>query len=452
MGVLCSNSIHAQDSIKQLKYETEYPQQHMLAFDSTHFLLIKKVGQDRSGKAEFEIGKYDTGFEEFWTTRAFLNKRLRYYGWSRSGKMIYLLFTSPFPDRSTMQVLGLHQYSGRMTKYDFQIEGFSVNCFAVVKDNVFVGGSAYKEGKLFMVDMKRHETRELLIPHTGKGRVEEIVVLPGNKIQAIMFNKVTAVSSALMVRRFTAMGKSDGGFTLSSVTGENLMYGSCLIEDDGTQYIMGNYGLPGDLWSQGYFFAMVREDKKEILKFYPFVEFADLAVEKAKEDEETGSLSKQEKRARKVRYDLLMHPLMSSRERFLLVGEVYTTRRRQRGDIVGHGARGRGGYKFSLGLIACFDVSGNMVFDRAINLYGQRRRELRKIIRVGVDDEAWSFSVPLGDEVDRHRISAWGEVLKVPDYEDPAIEDVIFMPDGRQLARYKGELEGSFKLKMIDKD
>jgi len=449
LGGFGAGNLQAQvDSVPEdgILLESTEPLPEIFPLDSGNFLLIEFCGIQKNGQQEIRFGKYSNDLRQSWSAFTWIPKRLDFFGGVVSGKTVYILFASKSPDRKANVLTGLSLFSGRLEKYEFELEDFSANCIEASGEKVFIGGSSGKEGKIMMADMKKRSLGEFPIAHTGKGRVEEIGILPDGRVQAILFNKISPVIAALVIRKFTTSGIPSGGFTLSSPSGENLMSGTCSSLADGTQFVVGNYGLPGDLWSQGFYFAMVRNDKKEILKFYPFGEFDELKKHSSMSGNRIEDSHAARQRKKKLRYDLLMHPVLALPGRFLLIGEVYSATGRKQGDEPG--AHRRGGARFEMGLVACFDESGNMILNNVFDLNGARSRDLIRMIQAGTTRTGWHLSIPSEDGISRHQITAWGEVRNAGNIEEDGLLKTRFLKNGDAVKLIQSREDGTLKLKM----
>lgn len=405
---------YAQEDAKRIEIETKFrSENYQVVPMGSHGLMLFTEKKDKvlGGKDTWYFTHYDTDLNKTWESQVQINNWMDFQSFDVDGSQIYLVFTR-FASQDfdfikvdvktqTAQRLRIPAMS-RLTFKDMKV----MNSYA------FIAGMAKNTPILLHFNLNENADKDdiLKILPTSTTKKSEFEFLDKDTAnQLLNFNFVNwkGGRSSLVMRSYDPSGEALSEIYIPRTEDKNLLTGKQSITEEGNVVIIGTYANGVSKLSDGIYIAEFDGPKPRYIRYYNFADLQNffnylsekqkLKIEKKKERKES------KHKDLNLKYNLLVHNLISKDDQYTLVAEAYyPTYRYDNGANwnggIGFYNRYRYGYpmgnqkifdgfQYTHAVLANFTKDGKLQWDNSFALEKVKRFDLKEMVKLNFEKD-----------------------------------------------------------------
>lgn len=410
--------MYAQGLRKEIETKYLSDEYYLVPVGEQGIIAFSETGIEKdNSKKKWVFTKYDTDFNEGWTTEYSVPKNMYFVKYYNDGDGLYILMKYGYE----YEILNLNVVSGDI-KFSY---GKSDYAFSTVTDFKVLDKVAYIGG-----DRKPHQAEACLkscfsftclpwiIPPLRMNMDAFIVInhLEAKKsIDVPLFLKKESIvtnieldnekkeayalvkafvgnSSVLFLKEIDINGHVLKTSLLTPGYKNELIDGKLTIMNESEKILVGSWGGRG-AGAQGVYFAKLLNDKQQYIKQYSFTDFKNFfnylsAFRKSNMKEKVAS-KKAHGKDLKLNYNLLVHDIIQRGNEYIMVAEAYYSEYRTESYYVADANGGHWqtrsvfvGYRYSHAVIAAFSKDGDLLWDNCFEIWNVLSKRLKERVKV----------------------------------------------------------------------
>ena len=386
----------------EIESKSAIDQYNIVPIGEKGIIIFYETMQSESARNEKWIfSKYDTSFNEIWTTEYPLLNNLSYSKYYVDTLFMYALFV--YGRQFEIVKLNIETSAIEVIKGSSAQGEMQVQALIAQDGNLYFGGNlAPSESKVFarstlgfiffplMFIPNFMPEREAFLTHVnletkvsrgidfglkGFSSVASIAKDTFNNKIYVLLKNANGRNSTIHFQDFKTNGQRSKASIIKPFTKQyQLLDGKLSVINTSESVLLGTYSKNGNSGSQGFYFSKIVNGKQDFIQYHSFTTFKNFFEYLNVEEKERIQKRIQRKKARgkdlDLDYRLLIHDLISDSIQYTMVAEAYQPRFHTEFRTVWMYGRPMeqpyevfDGYQYSHAIIAAFDTNGRLKWD-----------------------------------------------------------------------------------------
>lgn len=326
LGIFCSNS-YAQESKR-----IEFP-----ATGNENSNLVISLGKEgvlmvsKASKEQIFINKIDTSLASGWQKVVDMEQNLTFIDHTIDNRDVYLLMGK---DGSTsFQLYKISTGIGLVQKFNIEtLSRFELSLFKVFNQTVYFGGSVKEEPVLLMVSLEKPVPKVIAGNFKSTSSIQSLDFDYDNELLLVSYTFKENKKNQIMLRKYSGLGKVIEQIILEPSDEYSFLTGKVFRGQNGSEYMVGNYGLRGagtngTPISQGIYISKIENSQVVFLNYYNFTDFKNffnyMSVKQQEKIEKQIEKRKDKGKELHLNYRVLVHDIKEVDNKILLSADVF---------------------------------------------------------------------------------------------------------------------------------
>ncbi len=377
------------------------------------------------GKNSWEFIKYDTSLKEQWKRTYGIDINYELIGYDyENGQLVLLFQDGPYYDRS-MGLINMTANSGDTIVHSIKrVVPIVLSYFEIVGQTVVLGGEVNYKPAVINYDMLTRKIK--VLPGIYGNRGELLDIQPNDEDQTIdvlMAELMDDKRVTVTVKTFDQYSTLLQNVPMQPDTKINLLDAQVSEFDGQKQFVAGTYGPKRSKYSRGMFISSINPDGQQQIKYYNYGDLNNFFsyMREKREAKIKKRIARRKEKDKKIRlnYRVAVHELIADNGKYILLGEAYYPRYNNNFyNYYGGYYNSRfndsyfDGYRYTHGIVVCFDKKGNLLWDHSIKLDNMKSMELEQLVQINVMDEQVVLMYSYDGEIKTMVVDKDGEIIE----------------------------------------
>lgn len=405
--------------------------------ENNKLLLFRKNRQVTSEGRAWQFIKLDSALNKEWEKIFFIDEDLIYARHASIDEHLYFLFINGNKKTTNLELVDIQSENGPATKRTIKnVIPFNLTHFEASRHGILIGASYNYRPLILYYNLEQKKSKILPGFYHERSELVQIKVNEDQTVDVILsgtsFN--TRNKKTLLIKKFDQEGNMIRDIILDNKEQKSLLFGRSCDLENGRQIVAGTYANRNSDYSRGIFLASINDYGEYNINFYNYGDLENFfSYMRAKREQRVLERVQRRKiRDRKLRfnYRLLMHDVIRSGDKYIMLGEAFYPRYKHpsNAEIAGFftgPARNAevifDGYRYTHAVVAAFDESGKLLWDNSFEINDVKTFKLEQFVHVNVQDDKVVLLYVYENQI-RSKIISDNEVLEGKTYSDIALK------------------------------
>ncbi|MCA0234057.1 MAG: hypothetical protein LCH91_26610 [Bacteroidetes bacterium] len=369
-------------------------------------LLVTQRKEEYFKKEKWTFYRFDSLLKQRWMSEFTLEDQLHPIKSYHNQHFLYWLLQETDTDKVMVLRLDLQNGETETFKGDLHTRADIVH-FKVLGNVAFIGGYHNSRPMVMAFSFFDKSVKALPFLYTTNTEISNLELDEQQNQLHVLLYTTKRGDCHFSIKTYSYEGKLVKTTAMPFENDNGLITGKILSLDESSSLIVGNYAQGCTQYSQGLYFAKIKDAEPEGFQWVDFSKlenfFNYLKPKRKQRVVEKISKQKEEGKEPKFRYRMLVHDIIKNGEEFILVAEVYYPVYKSGNMYYGGGRsnihREYDAFRYTHAIVCGFDKSGKLLWDNCFALENVENIELLPMVQVTRRDGLLVLAYPKEEKI-----------------------------------------------------
>ncbi|MEN8249081.1 MAG: hypothetical protein ABFS32_09120 [Bacteroidota bacterium] len=399
-------------------------------------LLYRAMDKFKSGHELWQFIKLDTALNEDWSEEYYIDLDYEYRGYDYHSGNFSLLFEIAEYNTHDLMLIQLNATTGDTTYHRIKnLVSIELREFEMSETAAIIGGYYNNNPVVIHYNLETKKTR--VLPGIFGNRTEIVQLkVEGDLIKMLVSTRTLDKQNTLALKTYSSDGEYLYNYVFEPKDETGLIFGRIANTGNDDNLVCGTYGMRRSDYSRGLFIARHRENEKQELGYFDYVDLENFfTYMRAKRQSRVSKrISRKKIKGKKARfnYRLLVHDVIENDGAYIMIGEAFYPKYENNsyygnyGYYGGNYGRYQGnnygissfaGYKYTHAVIVGFDKKGEMLWDNSFEIEDVQTFSLEQFVHADVVNDKVILLYLYNNEI-RTKVISGGKVLEGKSFDN----------------------------------